>query len=46
MVASQQLLFPRTPGFRHPATGKDLDCEAPLPEDMAYVLNRLREGEG
>ena len=46
MAASQQLLFPRTPGFRQPATGEDLDCEAPLPEYMAYVLDRLREGEG
>jgi 23S rRNA pseudouridine1911/1915/1917 synthase len=39
-------LHAHTLGFRHPATGQDLDFEAPLPGDMALVLARLREVEG
>ena len=42
----RQALHAHTLGFRHPATGEDLDFAAPLPEDMAYVLDRLREVEG
>jgi 23S rRNA pseudouridine1911/1915/1917 synthase len=38
-------LHAHTLGFRHPATGQDLDFEVPLPEDMAYVLERLRQSE-
>ncbi len=30
--------------FRHPATGERLELEAPLPEDLAGVRERLREG--
>jgi 23S rRNA pseudouridine1911/1915/1917 synthase len=39
-------LHAHTLGFRHPATGRDLDFEAPLPDDIAHVLARLREVEG
>jgi 23S rRNA pseudouridine1911/1915/1917 synthase len=42
----RQALHAHTLGFRHPATGRDLDFEAPLPADMAFVLARLREVEG
>jgi 23S rRNA pseudouridine1911/1915/1917 synthase len=38
-------LHAHTLGFRHPATGRDLDFEAPLPADMAYVLEQLRHAE-
>ncbi|MGC8504774.1 MAG: 23S rRNA pseudouridine(955/2504/2580) synthase RluC [Acidithiobacillus sp.] len=30
--------------FRHPGSGESLRVEAPLPEDLAAVLARLREG--
>jgi 23S rRNA-/tRNA-specific pseudouridylate synthase len=42
----RQALHAHTLGFRHPATGQELDFEAPLPDDMAFVLARLREVEG
>ena len=42
----RQALHAHTLGFRHPATGEDLDFEQPLPDDMAFVLSRLREVEG
>ncbi len=29
--------------FKHPITGKEIKVEAPLPEDMEYTLNWLRE---
>ena len=42
----RQALHAHTLGFQHPATGDDLRFEAPLPEDMASVLGRLRVAEG
>ena len=42
----RQALHAHTLGFRHPVTGEDLDFEAPLPDDMQYVLDRLRAVEG
>ncbi len=42
----RQALHAHTLGFRHPATGADLDFEAPLPADFQYVLGRLRAVEG
>lgn len=45
-VLPRQALHAHTLGFRHPATGRDLDFEAPLPPDFQHVLDRLREVEG
>lgn len=42
----RQALHAHTLGFRHPKTGEALDFEAPMPEDMAFVLERLRAVEG
>ena len=42
----RQALHAHTLGFRHPETGDELDFEAPLPDDVAHVLGRLREVEG
>ncbi|MEZ4701397.1 MAG: RluA family pseudouridine synthase [Rhodothermales bacterium] len=39
----RQGLHARTLGFKHPQTGAEMDFEAPLPDDMAWVLNRLRD---
>ena len=38
----RQALHARTLGFRHPATGKEMDFEAPLPEDFSNLLARWR----
>jgi 23S rRNA pseudouridine1911/1915/1917 synthase len=46
----QQLQVPRQflhagqLGFKHPTTGQYLEFEAPLPEDLARVLDSLRRG--
>ena len=32
-------------GFRHPATGRPMGFDAPLPEDLADLLERLRRAE-
>ncbi len=42
----RQALHAHTLGFRHPKTGGALDFGAPLPEDMGFVLDRLRAVEG
>lgn len=39
----RQMLHARTLGFVHPATGKPMEFESPIPEDMAECLSRLRE---
>ena len=39
----RQALHARTLGFTHPRTRRDVDFEAPVPEDIQYVLDRLRE---
>jgi 23S rRNA pseudouridine1911/1915/1917 synthase len=41
----RQALHAHTLGFTHPATGEAIDLEAPLPPDMAHVLDRLRAVE-
>ena len=43
LPAARQLLHARRLGFKHPATGHRLDLEAPLPGDLAAVLDLLRE---
>ena len=42
----RQALHAHTLGFTHPTTGEAMDFEAPLPADMAYVLDRIRTVEG
>ena len=37
----RQALHAASLGFRHPSTGEEVDFVAPIPEDMAYVIDRL-----
>jgi 23S rRNA pseudouridine1911/1915/1917 synthase len=39
---SRQFLHARRLRFRHPATGRRMELEAPLPEDLAVILELLR----
>lgn len=41
-VCPRQALHARTLGFRHPATGQQMDFEAPLPEDFRALLEKWR----
>jgi len=41
-VCPRQALHARTLGFRHPATGKQMDFESPLPSDMSALLDKWR----
>jgi 23S rRNA pseudouridine1911/1915/1917 synthase len=43
--APRQMLHARTLGFRHPATGKTVSAEAPLPEDFERSLAALRAAQ-
>ena len=43
VLLSRQALHARRLRFTHPDTGKPLEVEAPLPDDMAAVLVELRE---
>lgn len=42
-VCPRQALHARTLGFRHPATGKEMDFEAPLPADMEALIEKWRD---
>ncbi len=42
----RQALHAHTLGFDHPVTGESMDFVAELPEDMAYVVERIRKVEG
>ncbi len=42
----RQALHAATLGFVHPTTGEVMDFDAPLPDDMQFVLGRLRRVEG
>lgn len=42
-LCPRQALHARTLGFRHPATGKEMDFEAPLPPDMQSLLEKWRD---
>ena len=44
-IMPRQALHAETLGFVHPQTGESVDFEAPLPSDMATVLERLRRAE-
>ena len=40
----RQALHAGVLGFRHPVTGEELQFRAPLPPDMAFLVERFREG--
>jgi 23S rRNA pseudouridine1911/1915/1917 synthase len=40
----RQALHAHRLAFRHPADGRELQFEAPMPEDMLTLLERLRDG--
>ena len=42
-LCPRQALHARTLGFIHPSTGKEVFFEAPLPEDMAAVIEKWRK---
>lgn len=42
-VLPRQALHARTLGFTHPVSGKELDFEAPVPEDMAACIDKWRD---
>ncbi len=41
-LAGRQMLHAATLGFVHPSTGEHVHFEAPIPDDMASVLDKLR----
>jgi 23S rRNA pseudouridine1911/1915/1917 synthase len=41
-AAPRQMLHARALGFTHPRTGRPVRAEAPIPDDLAAVLARLR----
>jgi 23S rRNA pseudouridine1911/1915/1917 synthase len=45
-LGPRQALHAHTLGFEHPTTGAAVDFEAPLPDDMAWVVERVRAVEG
>ena len=45
-LGPRQALHAASLGFTHPATGEAMDFEAPLPDDMAWVVDRIRAVEG
>ncbi len=45
-LGPRQALHAATLGFVHPATEAEMAFEAPMPEDMAWVTERLRRVEG
>ena len=42
-ICPRQALHARTLGFRHPRTGKEMDFEAPVPQDMTALIEKWRE---
>lgn len=42
-ICPRQALHARTLGFRHPATGVEMNFEAPVPADMAALIERWRQ---
>ena len=45
-LGPRQALHAATLGFVHPDTGQPMRFEAPMPDDMAWVVDRLRAVEG
>jgi 23S rRNA pseudouridine1911/1915/1917 synthase len=46
ITAPRQMLHARRLGFAHPATGKPVSAESPLPQDFLEVLQTLRRKAG
>jgi 23S rRNA pseudouridine1911/1915/1917 synthase len=44
LPVSRQFLHAQRLGFKHPATSQRMDLEAPLPADLAEILDLLRTG--
>ena len=42
-VCPRQALHARTLGFVHPATGRQMDFECPVPDDMTALIERWRQ---
>lgn len=42
-ICPRQALHARTLGFRHPATGQQMDFECPIPADMEALLQKWRD---
>ncbi|MDO4334810.1 MAG: RluA family pseudouridine synthase [Bacteroidales bacterium] len=42
-ICPRQALHARTLGFRHPATGQQMDFECPIPTDMEALLQKWRD---
>jgi 23S rRNA pseudouridine1911/1915/1917 synthase len=42
-LCSRQALHARTLGFVHPKTGQQMDFSAPMPDDMAQLLDKWRK---
>lgn len=45
-LCPRQALHARTLGFRHPDTGREMDFEAPLPDDMQALFDKWRSFRG
>lgn len=45
-LCPRQALHARTLGFRHPATGREMDFSVPVPSDMEAMITRWREYGG
>ncbi|MDE7155648.1 MAG: RNA pseudouridine synthase, partial [Muribaculaceae bacterium] len=41
-ICPRQALHARTLGFVHPATGKEMFFESPVPEDMTAMIEKWR----
>jgi 23S rRNA pseudouridine1911/1915/1917 synthase len=44
-LIERQALHAKYLSFRHPVTGQQLELEAPLPDDMQRLLDKIREAE-
>lgn len=42
-LCPRQALHARTLGFRHPASGEEMDFEAPIPSDMSALIDKWRD---
>ena len=45
-VCPRQALHARTLGFRHPATGEEMNFECPIPPDMESLFEKWRAYDG
>ena len=42
-ICPRQALHARTLGFKHPATGREMDFDSPIPADMQQLIDRWRD---